>query len=76
MDNKIYIVHYKGFDSSKYSKIKYISAGNRERIQKAKSLREIAGGNNYHEEQCNQIPEEINEDKHGIHLTPCYKKFT
>ena len=57
---KICIVYYKGFYPSKYSKIKNIPAANQERIQKTKSLREIAGWNNYHEEQCNQIPDEIN----------------
>ena len=46
----MWIAHYKGFDPSKYSKIKNIFAANQERNHKAKSLREIAGGNNYHEE--------------------------
>ena len=30
---------------------------------------------NYHQVQCESIPETISDD-HGIHMTPCYKKFT
>ena len=57
---KLYIIHYKELDLSKYRKIKNIFAGNLERIQKAKSLRKIAGRNNYHEEQYNHILYGIN----------------
>ena len=46
------------------------------RIRDAKSLREIAGGENHHEKQCQQIPEVILNECHGIHSNPCYKKFT
>ena len=47
-----------------------------EYIRQAKVLRESSGGLNHHQPQCDQIPDFIEHDKHGIHLTPCYKKFT
>lgn len=68
------IIHYSIKDAN-YSKIKPISEINRKRIIDAKSLRESKGGLNYHKEQCDSIPEEIDPSKHGIHLEPCYKKF-
>ena len=69
------IIHYKVKDT-KYSKIKPISNVNQERIFEAKLLREKKGGSNHHEEQCCLIPEEIDHSRDGIHLEPCYKKFT
>lgn len=70
------IVHYPNKDESKYSAIKDISTINEERIRLAKSERESYTDENFHREQCESIPDEINHDKHGIHLDPCYKKFT
>ena len=70
------IVHYSGYDKDKYSAIKDISTQNEERIRMAKSIREGTGGRNHHQEQCNLIPDKIDKHKHGIHLDPCYKKFT
>ena len=72
------IIHYNGHEE--YSSIKPISNLNELRIREAKALRETAGGEtaggeNFHEAQCNTIPDIIN-NTHGIHLTPCYKKFT
>ena len=40
-----------------------------------KNLQIAKGGTNYHKEQCDSIPEEINLSQHGIHLEPCYKTF-
>ena len=34
------------------------------------------GGANHHREQCELIPEIIDPKKHGVHLSPCYKKIT
>ena len=31
---------------------------------------------NHHQEQCSKIPDAFDQNLHGIHLTPCYKKFT
>ena len=33
-------------------------------------------GENHHEEQCVKIPDVIDECIHGIHIIPCYNKFT
>ena len=70
------IVHYPKKDESKYSNIKEISKVNEERIRRAKSERETYTDENFHREQCESIPDEINHEKDGIHLDPCYKKFT
>ena len=63
-------------ENDKYDNIKEIPKINEDRIRQAKALRETAGGLNLHKEQCEQIPDVIVHSKHGIHLTPCYKKFT
>ena len=70
------IVHYPNKDESMYSAIKDISTINEERIRLAKSERESYTDENFHREQCESIPDEINHDKQGTHLNPCYKKFT
>ena len=44
------------------------------RIHDAKQLREFLGGENHHEKQCNSVPDVIDAQRHGIHLTPGYKK--
>ena len=75
MDDLSCIVHYNDRDA-RYSKIKPVSSINKTKINAAKSLRESLGGVHHHKEQCDLIPETINEMKHRIHLEPCYKKFT
>ena len=71
------IVHYTDQDPVKYSKIKQISAVNEQRIKAAKLEREqLVDSSNRHLEQCRSIPEIIDYQKHGIHMEPCYKKFT
>ena len=75
MDDLCCIVHYNARDA-KYSKIKPVSSINKTKINAAKSLRESLGGVHHHKEQCDLIPETVNETKDGIHLEPCYKKFT
>ena len=69
------IVHYDSKDG-KYTKIKHISDTNKESIFAAKQLREQLGGANHHEKQCLSIPKDIDPDRHGMHMAPCYKKFT
>ena len=71
--NKSCIIHYDGHE--KYSKIKDLSAINEERIRKAKTIQETFNDQNYHKKQCNSIPATINHEVHGVHMTPCYKKF-
>ena len=75
-ENLVCIVDYPNKDESKYADIKEISAINEERTRLAKSEHETYTGESFHREQCASIPNEINHDKHGIHLEPCYKQFT
>ena len=75
MDERNCIVHYEIRDA-KYSNLKEISSTNKERIYAAKSLRETLGGPNQHADQCQLVPKEIDPVRHGVHLVPCYKKFT
>ena len=70
---KTCIIHYHAFDS--YYEIKSVSSLNEDRIRAAKLKREGLQGENYHQVQCESMPETISDD-HGIHMTPCYKKFT
>ena len=42
----------------------------------AKAVRLEKGGQNEHQEQCSSIPNEVDNALHGIHMEPCYKKFT
>ena len=70
---KTCIVHYHGLNS--YSEIKSLSSANENRFRAANVKREELKRENYHQMQCGSIPATINDD-HGIHMTPCYKKFT
>ena len=74
MENLQCIIHY-NIKNANYSKIKPISEINQEKIYAAKSIRKSKGDNHHHKEQCDTIPSEIDPTKHGIHVTPCYKKF-
>ena len=73
-EKRVCIIHYDGRE--KYSNMKDISENNIERIRYAKDLRERVKGENHHVEQCNMIPDAIDMNIHGIHITPCYNKFT
>ena len=64
------IIHYQGFDF--YKKIR---ENNEQRIRAAKLVWDQSGGANFHKKQCKGIPHTIDRS-HGIHTTPCYKKFT
>ena len=72
--NKSCIIYCDGHE--KYSKIKDLSAINVERIRKKKTIPETFNDKNYHKKQCNTIPATINHKVHGVHVAPCYKKFT
>ena len=68
------IVHY-AVNNSKILLTRNITNINFQRIKQAKSIRIERRGRNFHEEQCKLIPNEIDPEKHGIHLE-CYKRFT
>ena len=68
----ICIVHYES--QSNYSVIKNLSDTNIRRINEAKLKRLEIGGAHWHYEQSEKIPEVIDVGKHGVHLTPCYKR--
>ena len=38
--------------------------------------RQELGGSNEHADQCSSIPGTLDDTLHGIHMEPCYKKFT
>ena len=66
-------MYYEGFDF--YSNIKEINENNEQIVRAAKQVREQLCGENLHQKQCKGIPDTIDRN-HGIHMTPCYKKFT
>ena len=68
------IVHYPDYDT--YSQLKVITPNNEIRLREAKERRTQLLGENYHNEQCDTIPDVIDQEKHCIHSAPCYKKFT
>ena len=68
------IVHYDG--KEQYSKLKDVSEQNESRIREAKAKRETFSDENCHEKQCHLVPDIIDNDIYGIHMEPCYKKFT
>ena len=72
--NKSCIIHYDG--QEKCSKIKDLSAINKERIRKAKTMQEAFNDQNCHKKQCDTIPATIYYEVHGVYMTPLYKKFT
>ena len=74
MENLQCIIHY-NIKNANYSKIKPISEISQEKFYAAKSIRKSKRGDHHHKEKCDAIPSEIDPTKHGIHLTPCYKKF-
>ena len=41
-----------------------------------KHSRQQQSGENCHEEQCLLVPNVIDHNLHGVHMEPCYKKFT
>ena len=75
MANLTCIIHYPSKNTT-YSKLKEVTEGAWEKIQNAKAIREEKGGDNHHKQQCDLVPDHIDPALHGIHLTPCYKKFT
>ena len=69
------VVHYDS-PSTTYSKISPLKDGTHSRLIQARDIRTELGGLNKHDEQSSSIPDEYDADIHGIHLEPCYKKYT
>ena len=67
-------MHYDG--KEQYSKLKDVSEQNESRIREAKAKWETFSDENRHEKQCHLVTDIIDNDIHGIHMEPCYKKFT
>ena len=60
------IVHYSGH--SGYGNLKPISSNVEDRLREAKQRRFDIGGENYHHNQCEYIPDVINHQIHYVHL--------
>ena len=72
------VAHYSITDRT-YSKLNTVSQNQLRRLNEAKVVREKDTVEaNRHSTQCATIPtnEEFNAELHGIHLDPCYKRFT
>ena len=70
------VVHYVMKDVS-YSELKAISQNQYERLNEAKLIRQQSSERNQHAEQCSLIPQgDFDVNLHGVHLEPCFKKFT
>ena len=66
------IVHYP--NQGKYTKLRSSSDVNKTKIKKAKEFRENLGRENHHLLQCEGVPEVFNDNLHGVHSEPYYKK--
>ena len=66
------IIHYGG--QAPYSKLKHLSDANILKINESKRIRQQLGGSHYHP-QVDSVPEIIDKQLHGVHLTPCYKRY-
>jgi len=71
MNRKKCIIHYEG--QSSYSELKDLSETNIKRIKEAKKKRQEIGGAHCHS-QAELVPEEIDHNKYGVHLNPCYMR--
>ena len=63
-------------DLGPYSELKDINKEREARIRAAKGKQQTLKGRNYHELQCLLVPCDIQDAKHGVQMTPCYKKIT
>ena len=75
MDSLECVVHY-SLKDVEYSNVTRLSENEHGRFLEAKAIRQELEGENEHKHQCDSIPAVINPCRHGIHLEPCYKKFT
>ena len=70
--NRFCIVHYK----EPYIKLNDVNELDESRTREAKEKREKMSGENFHEKQCISVPDASNNKIHGVHIDPCYKRFT
>ena len=56
--------------------MKDVNELNESRIREAKEKGEKLSGENFHEKQCLSVADAINNKIHGVHIDPCYKRFT
>eukprot|EP00112_Aurelia_sp_Birch-Aquarium-sp1_P000730 Seg1070.14 transcript_id=Seg1070.14/GoldUCD/mRNA.D3Y31 product="hypothetical protein" protein_id=Seg1070.14/GoldUCD/D3Y31 len=70
------VVHYTIKDS-RYSQLKPLSDNQYGRLLAAKAIRQDLTELNFHKEQCATVPDGgFDKTIYGVHLEPCYKKFT
>ena len=70
------VVHYTYSDGS-YTELKGLSSNQYNRLVQAKKRRLESSLANRHIQQSNSVPDKgFDVARHGVHLEPCYKKFT
>ena len=70
------VAHY-NYQEKDYHELKPLSMNQHERLLEAKRIRMESSTENQHLDQCHTVPiNGFDETRHGIHLEPCYKKFT
>ena len=75
MDSLKCVAHYSSKDFE-YSDLIPLSDHAHSILLEAKAIRLEKDVQNEHQEQCSSIPNEVDYALHGIHMEPCYKKFT
>ena len=69
------IVYYET-NNQKHDPPSSLSQNACDRILEAKAIWEELGGDNFHREQCVNIPDDLDPAVHVAHLNPCHKNFT
>ena len=75
MASLVCIAHYPSKDFE-YSELIPLSQHAHAQLLEAREIRKELGGGNEHADQCSSIPGTLDDMLHGIHMEPCYKKFT
>ena len=73
MDDASCFIHYKSIKFS--DKLTLISETSFDSLSECKAIRQKLGGDNGHDEQCNNIPENWVEGKKMYYHRECYQKF-
>ena len=74
MTSLVCVAHYPSKDFE-YSELILLSQHAHARLLEARKIRQELGSNE-HADQCSSIPGTLDDTLHGIHMEPCYKKFT
>ena len=70
------VAHY-AYSDRNYSELKGLSSNQYDRLVQANKIRLESSLDNRHTQQCTTVPDNgFDVTKHGVHLEPCYKKFT